>query len=105
MGWKEFLRPNSEKLFLFGLIFIFSVLAVSFNMPLFTGTTNDEMLALRSQGYFFGPPSFATVLVITFAVSPVIIVIAYMMACIIAHPKHIVIKHRITKKGKIKKRK
>ena len=105
MGWKEFLRPNSEKLFLFALIFVFSVLAVSFNMPLFTGTTANEMMALRDQGYFFGPPSFATVLVVTFAVSPVIIVIAYIMACMIAHPKHIVIKHRINKKRNIKKRK
>ncbi len=105
MGWKEFLKPDGEKLFLFAILFVFSVLVVSFNIPVFTGEgTQVDMLRLREEGYYFGPPSFATVLVVTFAIAPTIIVITYLMACMIAHPKKAV-KPKTIKKKKIKKRK
>lgn len=102
MGFADFLKPNGEKIFLFAIILVFSFLTVVFNMPVFMGVSNTQMLEFSKQGYFFGPPSFASVLVITFAIAPVIIVIAYLMACMLVHPRKTI---KTIKKKKIKKRK
>jgi len=106
MGWKDFLKPNSEKVFLFGLLFLFALIGIYFNASSIVYGDVDN--ALLSEGRRFAPPSPALLLVTAFAAAPVIIIIAYLMACMLASPgklKKPIKRKTIVKRKTIKRKK
>ena len=110
MSLKETLRPNHQKLLLFSIFTVFSVIAVFFSeWDIITNSTVCKFFGINCA-----PPNFLGLLGAVLGAAPAILIVSYLLAALFVHeeharkPKHKIIKKVAKKKtktrGKHKKR-
>ncbi|MDD5253783.1 MAG: hypothetical protein PHG05_01600 [Candidatus Nanoarchaeia archaeon] len=100
MSLKETLRPNHQKLLLFLIFTVFSVIAVFFGeWDLITNST-----ACRFFGINCAPPNFLGLLGAVLGAAPAILIVSYLLAALFVHEEH-ARKHKTTKRVAKKKTK
>ncbi|MDD5177961.1 MAG: hypothetical protein PHT54_01605 [Candidatus Nanoarchaeia archaeon] len=98
MGWKDALKPNGQKMALFSIFVLFSLIATFFG--------EWDIISKSFKCEFLGacaPPGFLQVIGAVLGAAPAILIVSYLLAAMFVHEEHIIKKSSKHKKHASKK--